>query len=97
VIIHDEHLLEKFRRTLRCEWCGRRGYVNPHHLWARGAGGGSRLDIRINLMAMCHVCHREVHDGKIKRQDLLATVAIREGLHQDDISREINRLKRARR
>jgi hypothetical protein len=58
-------------------------------------GGGGRLDIRINLLALCWQCHNEVHAGHIQRCDLLAIVAARENCLQADIVSEIARLRRA--
>lgn len=95
--IIDEALLQEFRDKQRCEWCGRVGIVQPHHLWARGMGGGGRLDVRINLIALCANCHSRHHQGgRPLKCDLLADVAAREGMMQDDIEREIYRLRRAR-
>lgn len=98
--IIDNKLLSEFRTPGRCEhckaWCEIR---EPHHLWGRGMGGGSRLDIRINLISLGQVfqcpCHRDFHDGHILKATLLALVAAREGCLQSDIEREIWRLRRA--
>jgi hypothetical protein len=63
-------------------------------------GGGFRLDVRINLIALgssaafqCQ-CHTEVHAGTISRADLLLIVAQREGVLQGEIETEIYRLRR---
>lgn len=57
-------------------------------------GGGSRLDIRINLMSLCRIpCHNDA-DGKIPRCSLLEIVAKREGRTPDSIEEEIWRLLR---
>ncbi len=93
--IVDETVLDEFRGPGKCEWCGFRCYaLHPHHLWARGMGGGGRLDVRINLIGLCWVCHSDVHHGDISRQDLLAVVAAREGKLQSEIEEEIWRLRR---
>ena len=93
--IIDEQLLQEFREKTSCEWCKRRIFtgLQPHHIFTRGAG---RLDIRCNLVALCIVCHGEVHAGVIMREDLLTIVAVREGTPQDEIEREIYRLRRLR-
>lgn len=96
--ITDEALLESFRRKERCEWCGywTGGHCHPHHLWTRGMGGGGRLDIAINLIGLCFACHIDVHLGRILPCDVLAKVAARENWNQQDIRREMGRLRRAR-
>ncbi len=91
----DEGLLDEFRSAGRCEFCGKHFQSrHPHHLWARGMGGGSRLDVRINIIALCPPCHNATHAGIIMRPDLLAVVAAREGLLQSQIEEEIWRLRR---
>jgi hypothetical protein len=94
--IIDEDLLNDFRTAPCCEWCKKknRGGLQPHHIFSRGMGGSSRLDVAINLTALCAICHRMVHDGHIARFDLLAIVAVREGMMQDKIEEEIYRLQR---
>lgn len=94
--IVDDSLLDEFRGTIACGWCRRvsQGRLDPHHLFGRGHGGGSRLDHRWNLIALCRACHNDVHAGHIRRADLLAMVAVREGVLQDQIEAEIYRLLR---
>jgi hypothetical protein len=93
-------LLSEFAAARVCGWCKRplRFPAHPHHLFARGIGSGSRLDVRENLIPLggpwdCN-CHGEVHAGRIQRFDLLAVVAAREHTTQDAIEREIFRLRR---
>ena len=100
--IIDEPLLQLFRDKQQCEYCGRKLRYRPevHHVFARGMGSGTRLDIAINLIALgswmdCS-CHQRFHAGHIARHDLLAVVAAREKMLQDDIEREICRLRQAR-
>jgi HNH endonuclease len=97
--IEDKGLLREFGLKKRCEFCHqppRRGtLLDAHHLFARGMGGGGRLDIRVNLVALCRSCHTDTHAGHIIRAALLAIVAQREGVMQDDIVTEIARLRRA--
>lgn len=80
----NEELLSQFRNAPKCSWCGaaNRGDIHPHHLLARGMGGGGRLDVRENLIALCAKCHHEVHVGHIQRCDLEAVIAAREGFLQ---------------
>lgn len=99
----DAELLRVFRGKQCCEWCGwaLRSPAQPHHIFTRGMGGGSRLDVRINLVALggpwdcdCHGRHHAGHEPLTC--DLVALVAAREGLLQDELEREIWRLKRAK-
>lgn len=89
----NEALLARFRQAYRCEWCRKLTLsgCDPHHIFSRGAG---RLDVAINLISLCRVCHGLVHAGEITREDLLAIVATREGVSQDWIVTEIYRLRR---
>ncbi len=92
----DPKLLERFRQGGRCEWCGAWCPCRePHHIFSKGMGGGSQLDIRINLISLDRKCHDAVHRGDILRIDLLAVVAAREGTTQDRIVEEIYRIRRA--
>ena len=85
--IVDEPLLDTFRTRGRCEVCGVFCAMRePHHVICKGMGGGRRLDVRENLLAVgsslpfpeCG-CHGLVHDGKIKRSALLEILAKRDG------------------
>ncbi len=99
-------LLREFRAGNRCEWCGRTvAELDPHHYWQkRGVGGGSRLDIRINLIGLCRgfvcgrfvSCHDDAEAGIISREDLLDKVAAREGTTPAAIRDEIQRLRGVR-
>lgn len=98
MIIRDEYLLEKCRNKPVCEWCGQRRSIrlDPHHIFSKGMGGATRLDIKINLISLCRPCHTDVHQGHISRCDLLAVVAAREGLLQADIEQRLRELRRVR-
>ncbi len=93
--IINEKLLERMRRSPRCEWCGKAGIrLHPHHVVSRGAGGS---DFVLNLIALCPVftgnnCHGLFHDGHITQKDFLAIVAAREGMLQDEVFAEIWRV-----
>ena len=93
--IIDPALLLAFRLRGRCEWCRKACAVEPHHLWRRGMGGGSRLDIEINLVSLCRVCHTLTHaSAEPTKQALLAIVAEREKMLQHEIVAEIRCLQR---
>ena len=110
--IINETLLKIFRSpmALTCDWCGRVGPVEACHRQARGIGGGSRLDIRINILSMgtafgCS-CHRKQHDGTLTvilgviltaeevSDRMLAIIARREHLSEVQVREEINRINR---
>ena len=101
--IVDENLLDEFRTPGPCEWCGKAcERREPHHIFARGLGGGSRLDIRCNLIALgsgihweC-ACHQAAHAGRISRLQLLLVVGQRECYLASDIEEEVWRLRQER-
>lgn len=76
----DESVLDKFRGE-RCELCHLRA-GEPHHIRAKGMGGGGRCDHPFNLVSLCRPCHTAVHNGSISREFLSRIVAERE-----DVSR----------
>ena len=97
MIIKNEALLDYFRSKTRCEYCGRRvKSCQPHHIFCRGLGGGSRLDVMTNLVGLCGPfgCHTKFHNGDIPREELLAIVAKREKTTVEDIENEIWKLLR---
>ena len=54
MLIKDESLLDTFRGPGICEMCRKWvTYRSPHHVVCRGIGGGSRCDIRENLISLC--------------------------------------------
>jgi hypothetical protein len=65
-----------------CELCGSPTTIWPHHIKPRGAGG---KDVKENLIQLCFNCHRDVHDGKLHRRNLVEIVAKREGLPVKEI------------
>jgi len=103
MIVIDEVLLEEFRASGPCEWCGKPcRRREPHHTFARGLSGGGRLDIRCNLVALgssilweCG-CHQAAHTGLIARLQLLLVVGQRECCLTSDIEEEVWRLRRER-
>lgn len=97
--IIDENLLDYFRRKPACEYCGAvsPGRLDPHHVRRRGAGGGSRLDVVLNLVSLCPglwagQCHEKHGNPKI-RPVFEAMIAKREGLaNAAAVRKAINRL-----
>ena len=75
MIVIDEETLERFRGTRRCELCFVTRHCFPHHVFGRGAGGGQRLDIPESLIAVCHGCHMDIHEGAIGRAEVLQAVS----------------------
>lgn len=100
MIRHDETLLFYFRSKHLCEWCGKERLFaesfDPHHIEARGMGGGKRLDVALNLMAVHRLCHSEIEAGGAKaKRKCLEIVAKREGLSgPDEVQEAIYRLLR---
>ena len=88
----NEALLKEIRERCRCEYCGKevRTGLHPHHVKARGMGGGFRLDIWANLLGVCPACHYAIHDGHISLESVLAAVALREGVTPDEIQHVIH-------
>lgn len=96
--IVDDKLLQTFREKTICEYCGKtfRGGLDPHHLWAKGMGGGGRLDHKLNLIALCRKDHSASHGGgKPTFNELLEIVAKREGVTADYIRTEVFRMRRS--
>lgn len=46
-----------------CEICGKKTQTEKHHIKSKGSGGD---DTEENLIEVCRICHRKIHDGKIK-------------------------------
>lgn len=89
----NEKTLDLFRGPGTCEWCLRFCPVRePAHIFARGMGGGGRLDVRINLVALGSTklfacpCHTNNHSGHEPTQnDLIFIVARRERVNPVDL------------
>jgi hypothetical protein len=83
--IKDEKLLATFRTPGLCEICQvsclRR---EPHHLVRRGKGGGTRLDIELNLVAVGGLfqcsCHDDIEQHRIPENKPFEVVAARYGM-----------------
>ena len=66
--------IEKARKGY-CEWCGRSGPVEVHHVTTRGAGG---VDCeRTNLVSLCYICHTKAHNLQITKKQLKDVIARR--------------------
>lgn len=92
--ITNDDALAPFRAAGRCDSCGCQNAIRePHHVTAKGQGGGRQLDHAINIAALCpalggcgHACHHQHHSWRAPtRRDLEAAVAKREGLPVEDI------------
>ena len=101
----DPEVLRMFREKTTCEFCGRPcpDGCDPHHFWRkRGMGGGSRIDHPLNLISLCRgyyrgkwvSCHDDAEAGRITKYDLLALVARREGVLQDEIITALEGIRR---
>lgn len=83
-----------------CELCGRPGRCDPHHVYGRGFGSGTRLDVPENLVALCRVpCHLAAQEGHGMsvpewRDALLRLVARREGTTPEAVTDYIHALRR---
>ncbi|WP_417083017.1 HNH endonuclease signature motif containing protein [Mitsuokella jalaludinii] len=84
--VKDRKMIKAMRKNY-CERCGAYADIEPHHVFTVGSGGG---DIAMNLVQLCTSCHIGAHDGSIKRDELLAIVARREGVAYEDAYR-VNR------
>ena len=69
--------------------------MDAHHIAAKGMGGGGRLDVKENLVALDRACHTAHHySGKPSRRELLEVVSRREGVSVEDIENTIFALRR---
>ena len=68
--VKNKKLIENKKH--KCEFCGKeKCYTNTHHIKSKGSGGN---DVEDNLIELCGNCHRLVHDGIIKKQELLKII-----------------------
>lgn len=52
----------KERDLYTCQICGSTYKTEGHHLFDYQYGGAAHVD---NIITLCHVCHKQVHRGKI--------------------------------
>lgn len=77
--IIDDAVLAEFRAG-PCERCRRPGPCDPHHCFiTRGVGGGTRLDMRQNLLSLCFQCHHYCHNVPGVNAECRRIIAKREG------------------
>ena len=84
--VKDRKMIKAMRKDY-CERCGAYADIEPHHVFTVGSGGG---DIAMNLVQLCTSCQIGAHSGSVKRDELLAIVARREGVTYEDAYR-VNR------
>lgn len=65
------------QRKPYCEYCGRYGRSQTHHVVSRKSGGG---DVPENLISLCPTCHMLAHNGEIEKDELWEKIAAREGI-----------------
>lgn len=51
-----------------CDICYKKTQTEKHHIKTKGSGGNDTKD---NLIEVCRVCHRLIHDGKIDVKKLI--------------------------
>ncbi len=89
-------ILAFFRGLHFCEWCGKQAQCQACHVFTCGHGGGTRLDVPLNLLSMCMTCHMSQHDGdRPILCDRLAKVAAREGMLQEQVHGQLRRIMAA--
>lgn len=87
----DEQLLDEFRFAPSCEACGRRVMpLDPHHCYRTRGQGGTRIDLRINLIALCRLCHTQAGIDSAFNRTLQAKIAQREGTTTERIVDYLN-------
>jgi hypothetical protein len=69
--VRDKAVLKSARDRRACEVCGKRGDVDPHHVFAKCD------EIEALILSCCRLCHGKIHDGHISRDDVLAIIAAR--------------------
>lgn len=80
MIVRDPDLLIKLHEEIGyCELCDRTDLrLEVHHIWAKGMGGGSRMDVGFNLIVLCKPCHDAAHRGEIEKRVLFGIAGERE-------------------
>lgn len=62
-----------------CEVCGRRGWIGPHHIIFRSAGGG---DTEGNLITLCQEHHENAHGPDAKEwRDKFVKMKVSHNVH----------------
>lgn len=84
--ILDPDLLQTMRGAGRCSWClAWCQRLEPAHIFTRGCGGGSRIDLAVNVVPLGSAfdcgCHVENHAGHEPTTENLLTVAAQRTHH----------------
>ncbi len=91
--IINETILDEFRTPGLCHICKQpMRQRDAHHHVRKGAGGGARLDVRINLVAvgatlgfpLCP-CHSDCQEYRIPAKQVLEIIAAREHQTVEDV------------
>lgn len=69
--VRDKAVLKSARDRRTCEVCGKRGDVDPHHVFAKCD------EFEELILSCCRPCHGKIHDGHISRDEVLAIIAAR--------------------
>lgn len=64
--IKDAQALVSARKPY-CQYCGKVGGCQVHHIITKGAGGHDTPD---NLISLCISCHAKCHSGQISKAEL---------------------------
>ncbi len=88
--IVSEKTLKEFRSKSFCEWCEKpagQKKLDPHHaIYKTGMGGGSRMDLSLNLLSCHRLCHHKIEDtGAEANRKCLLIISKREGETPDDV------------
>ncbi len=88
----NDYLLAYFRNR-PCDFCGEPAPSDCHHVKPRGHGGGSRLDVALNLVSLCRSCHDGV-DCREGQDRCWRLIEEREGLEEGAARGAVDRLLR---
>lgn len=77
-----EHVRDQVLSGGWCEYCGKPGYTEKHHIKTRGSGG---RDMVQNLIRLCVECHEAAHLHNIDRLELVQIVAEREQITPENV------------
>ena len=98
MIWEDDKMLSLFRLAFSCSYCRQPtpGGTDPCHVITRGVGGGTRLDVPLNLVSLCRTCHNENHAGRSPtREELCELVGERYGYKSHEVLARLHRMIRA--
>ncbi len=90
MIILNPALMREFSAKQICEYCGRYARrMECHHMMGRGFGGGTRMDVRWNLIALCNFmdsdCHGRAQRYQIPVEEIRQIIADREGTTSETV------------